>query len=199
MYRAIVLLGLPGSGKGTQGRALGSLPTFASVSAGEVFRGVDAGTAQGREVLQYVERGELVPDDLAVPLCREHIEQRVAAGTFEPEAQTLILDGMPRTVGQAKQLTAFADVRQVLYLACDRRDELVDRLRRRATKEGRADDANERILRRRIEEQSQSLTPVLDAYGTKLIRRIDGCATVLRVLQEVATVLAELDDAGRLS
>src|SRR5689334_8384111 len=98
----LVLLGAPGSGKGTQGALLAGHFDVPHVSSGELLRGhVAAGTARGRQVRAFLARGDLVPDDLVVEVVRDAL---VSAGN----AHGYLLDGFPRTLAQAKRAFALA-------------------------------------------------------------------------------------------
>ena len=101
-YTTYLLFGAPGSGKGTQGRALGSIPRFFHCACGDVFRTIDTRTRIGRAFLEYSSRGELVPDDITVELWKARIEAAVDAHQFKPDIDVLVLDGIPRNAGQAE-------------------------------------------------------------------------------------------------
>ena len=101
-YTTYLLFGAPGSGKGTQGRSLGSIPRFFHCACGDVFRSIDTRTRLGRAFLEYSSRGELVPDDITVELWKARIDAAVDAHQFKPDIDVLILDGIPRNVGQAE-------------------------------------------------------------------------------------------------
>ncbi len=95
-YRSILLFGPPGSGKGTQGRILGSVPGFFHLSVGDVFRSIDIGSPQGKEVCQYTSQGKLVPDELTVRIWKKALDAYVALSTFKPREDLLVLDGIPQ-------------------------------------------------------------------------------------------------------
>src|SRR6188768_1802378 len=89
-FRTILIMGAPGSGKGTQGKVLGSVPRFHHLACGDVFRSLDTRTALGQKFVEYSSRGELVPDDLTVQLWRANIQQRVESHNFKPEIDFLV-------------------------------------------------------------------------------------------------------------
>jgi len=109
-FRTILILGAPGSGKGTQGKILGAIPRFHHLACGDVFRSLDTRTALGQKFVEYSSRGELVPDDVTVQLWRANIKQRVDGHIFKPEIDFLVLDGIPRNVEQAKNKEQYIDV-----------------------------------------------------------------------------------------
>src|SRR6266404_7008218 len=97
-FKTVLLFGAPGSGKGTQGKLLGVLPGFVHVACGEVFRSLDLTSEVGKVFLRFSSRGELVPDDFTAQLWREHLARLVRMGSFKPETDALVLDGIPRNV-----------------------------------------------------------------------------------------------------
>src|SRR5882724_3656178 len=107
--KSVLLFGAPGSGKGTQGKLLGTLPGFVHVACGEVFRSIDLTSEVGKVFLKYSSKGELVPDDFTVRLWNEHIAKLVQFGSLKPGSDTLVLDGIPRNVAQAEMLGAYID------------------------------------------------------------------------------------------
>ena len=197
-YRTLLFMGLPGTGKSTQGRVIGRLPTFVYVDAGEVFRGLDAAAERDREVLGYLQRGELVPDELAISIWIDHLQRLMQEGGFTPGPQTLIAGGMPRTLEQARRLADRLDVVRLFMLDCDDEAILVERLRRRADQEGRSDDENEAIVRARIDRHRQQLQPVLEHYPAERIARIDSGGSMVEVLQQIVHDLVTLSRAGEL-
>src|SRR6201997_4497697 len=122
LYRTYLLFGPPGSGKGTQGKALGSVPRFFHCACGEVFRSLDLRTPLGQKFVEYSSQGLLVPDDLTVELWRSKIGAQVLEGEYKPDIDALVLDGIPRNVNQAKLMEGLIDVRQVFHLSCPNRE-----------------------------------------------------------------------------
>src|SRR5437773_3687592 len=95
-YKTFILFGAPGSGKGTQGKTLGSIPRFFHCPCGDVFRSIDTRTEVGKAFLEYSSKGQLVPDEITVELWKEAIDAAVEAHKFKPDIDTLVLDGIPR-------------------------------------------------------------------------------------------------------
>jgi adenylate kinase len=188
-YRTLLLFGAPGSGKGTQGKILGTIPNFFHLSCGEAFRNLTIENEIGRTFLEYSSRGQLVPDEPTVRLWRENIDAVTKAGRFRPELDTLVLDGIPRNVQQAQMLKDTLDVRAVLNLICADLNKLVERLQRRALHENRLDDANLEVIRERLETHERETRPVLDFYGAGVIYKIDSNQPPQRVLRDILNVV----------
>jgi adenylate kinase len=191
-YRTYLIVGAPGSGKGTQGKILGAIPRFYHCACGDVFRTLDTRTELGQAFVEYSSRGQLVPDDLTVKLWRARIGDHVRAHVFKPDIDLLVLDGIPRNVNQAKIMEEVIEVKKVFHLACPDRAALVARLRKRALKDNRFDDASEEVIRRRLETYEQESKPVLDYYGSGLIKEIDATQPPVKVIFEILdTILNE--------
>jgi adenylate kinase len=192
-YRTILLFGAPGSGKGTQGKILGTIPHFFHCACGDVFRNLRIDNEIGRIFVQYSSRGELVPDDATIRLWKNSIQGSQSLGHFHPEKDTLVLDGIPRNVEQSKMLEESLEVRAVFNLTCSDFNKLVERLQRRALRENRLDDANLAVIRRRLETYETETHPVLDFYGPSLVHTIDSTQTPVNVLRDILRTIARLE------
>ncbi len=184
-YRTYLLLGAPGSGKGTQGKILGTIPRFFHLSMGDVFRALDTRTVVGQKFLDFSSRGQLVPDELTMDLLRAHIGHLVGIHSFKPDIDSLVLDGVPRNVRQAEIMRDMIDVKKVFHLSCPDREQLVMRIRKRALKENRFDDANEETIRTRLATYDAESRPLLDFYGPKMVCSIDGLQTPVKALHDI--------------
>lgn len=184
-YRTYLIFGAPGAGKGTQGKILGAIPRFFHLACGDVFRSLDTRTPIGQAFLEYSSKGQLVPDEITVKLWMARIADTVGAHTFKPDLDSLVLDGIPRNVEQAKIMLDMIEVRRVFHLSCADRDALVSRLKKRALKENRFDDANEEVIRRRLLTYEAESRPVLDFYGPDLVKEIDATQPPVRVALEI--------------
>ena len=184
-YRTYLLFGAPGSGKGTQGKAMGSVPRFFHCACGDVFRSMDTRSKVGQAFIYYSSRGELVPDEISIELWKEFITSAVDANRFKPALDVLVLDGIPRNLAQARLMESLIEVIKVFHLSCPDRGKLVERLRKRAIKENRLDDANETVIRKRLETYETETKPVLDCYRPELIHTIDATQSPARVLWEI--------------
>jgi adenylate kinase len=184
----MLLLGAPGSGKGTQGTRLAERYHAPHVSTGDLLRAqVAEGTELGRQAQPYMERGDLVPDELILGM--------VLDGVLGPDSPpSYVLDGFPRTVAQAKaayeQAVASDRVLDAVVCLDIDHDELLARIEQRGQDSGRVDDAAQTVLHR-IEEYEQKTLPLLDYYGGRdILIRIDAVGDVDDV---TARIVAALD------
>ena len=183
----IVLLGAPGSGKGTQGDLLAAHFGVPHVSSGELLREhVASGTDLGRQVAYFLSRGELVPDDLVLAAVADALNGAFEAGGY-------VLDGIPRTLAQAERAYALAKpagllADAVIYL--DVPDDVArERLAGRA-ETGRVDDADPAVIERRLQVFHADTRPLLDFYRERgLLRTIDAVQSVEAVSAAILEVL----------
>jgi len=184
-YNTFLLFGAPGSGKGTQGKTLGTIPRFYHCACGDVFRSIDTRTNVGKAFLEYSGKGQLVPDEVTVELWKEAIDAAVDAHKFKPDIDILVLDGIPRNVAQAKIMEHMIDVKKVFHLSCPNRDTLFYRLKKRALKDNRLDDANEEVIQRRLHIYEQDSKPVLEYYSKGKVVAIDATQPPAKVLLDI--------------
>lgn len=184
-YRCGLLFGAPGVGKGTQGELLGAEEGFVHLATGDIFRSLDRESDPGKKFLEYSSRGELVPDDLTIELWRGHVRDMIAGGAYDPQNDLLILDGMPRSVNQARMLDDLIDPIIIIHLVAPDLDEMVHRMRLRAEKQGRHDDADESVIRRRFEVYEAETAPVLHHYDESIIAAVDGLGTIDEVHERI--------------
>ena len=192
-FRTILLFGSPGAGKGTQGKILGALPNYLHISSGDLFRNLRIQNPIGQTFLDYASKGKLVPDEPTMSLWHDDIENRIRNGIFDPNTDTLLLDGIPRNPTQAKLLDDRLNVVGLLNLFCKDLDIMVERLQARALRQNRLDDANLDTIRNRLEIYEAETRPVLNHYGDSLVHTIDSTQTPVRVLRDVLEVLAKLE------
>jgi adenylate kinase len=182
---AFIFLGAPGSGKGTQGKVLGTVPRFFHCACGDVFRSLDTRTALGRQFVHYSSRGELVPDELTIELWKAQIDNWSETHIYKPDIDFLVLDGIPRNVRQAEILERHIDVLQVFHLSCPNRDELARRMRKRALKDNRIDDASDRVIDQRIATYEAETKPIIAFYPADRVTTIDATEPPVKVLSEI--------------
>jgi len=179
----IVILGPPGSGKGTQAALLRDQLGVVHISTGVLLReAVEQQTTLGRKAKSFMDAGDLVPDDLVLGLIEERLGQPDVARGF-------ILDGYPRNLAQAEALDSVLDrVGQPVDIAVSvtvNEGEIVDRLSRRAVEEGRSDDTED-VIRNRLRVYSKQTAPVAGHYaGRGQLREVDGMGSVEEVNQRM--------------
>lgn len=183
----IVLLGAPGSGKGTQAALLVEALDLPHISTGELLRAaVKAGTLLGQKAKAVIDRGELVSDDIMLGLLEERLSEADAETGF-------ILDGYPRNLAQAEALDELLErlgqpVDEALQIDIDI-EMVVERIAKRAAEEGRSDDTEE-VVRNRMDVYEEQTAPVVEYYARKgLLSRVLGEGTIEEVFQRIRGVL----------
>ena len=182
----LILMGPPGSGKGTQGEILADAWQVPKIAPGDIFRAeIKQGTELGLKVKSYSDSGRLVPDAVVIEV--------IAARLRQPDTLTgWILDGFPRTVAQAEALdTLLAELNQpydsVINLNVPDQF-LIDRLKVRAIDQGRADDTEE-VITNRLEEYNAKTRPLLEFYKSH-VNQIDGTPSMPEVTETIKKFFA---------
>lgn len=191
-FKTILLFGAPGAGKGTQGELIGNVPGFLHMSTGDMFRSLDRKSELGQTIESYSSKGELVPDELTIELWQRYMNELIEKGQFTPNNELLILDGIPRTCEQAKLMEPLIDVLAVVHLAASDSEAMIQRLRQRALQQKRNDDADEDVIRNRLEIYERDTRPVLNSYDTSLVHDIDALDTMAMVMMNVMRVVAPI-------
>lgn len=183
--KRLVMLGAPGSGKGTQATILAEALGIPSISTGEMLReAVAAGTELGQTVESIMASGKLVDDETMAAV----VEDRLATADA---LEGFILDGYPRTLGQADTLAEILERRgwsldSVVYIEVPETELVVRALARK-----RADDKEE-VIRQRLEVYRQQTQPLIDHYrAAALLREIDGHQTIEGVAKSIVDALGE--------
>lgn len=183
----IVLLGAPGSGKGTQGEALARHLGVRHIASGELLRAlVASGSELGREVAERTARGDLVPDDLVLGIVAEAVAEAAESGGY-------ILDGFPRTRAQAERAHDLVHARGIeadaaVYLALDD-DVARQRIGNRAG--GRVDDSDGSVIDHRLQVFHDNMRPILDFYEEQgMLVTVDAAQPVDTVTETILAALA---------
>ena len=186
-------MGPPGAGKGTQARYVAEHFKIPAISTGDIFRAnVTQGTPLGVEAKRYMDAGEYVPDEVTNLMVRNRIDEADAVAGF-------LLDGYPRTLAQVEELdgmVAFTghSLDAVIVLTADR-EEIVERLLRRAETEGRADDTED-VIRRRQEVYAEETEPLIALYRERgLTHEVDGMGEVDEVTARIFDSLNGVDES----
>ena len=186
--RRLLLLGPPGAGKGTQAQRLMKRLEIPQVSTGDMLRAaVAARSAVGKQAQSFMDAGKLVPDEVVIGVAEQRLGQ--------PDAkQGFILDGFPRTAGQAEALD-----RMLPRLGCSlercvalivNEEELVKRLLERAKLESRSDD-NEQTIRTRMQVYKESTAPLIAYYRARgVLVEVNGEGSVDQVSKRIEQALA---------
>ena len=185
----IVLFGPPGAGKGTQAEVLKVKYQLVHISTGDVFRyNIKNQTQLGTLAKSYMDKGHLVPDGVTIKMLNAEVEKN-------PEANGFVFDGFPRTAAQAEALATLMEekssqINAMVALEVD--DEiLVGRLLERGKTSGRADDADEAIIRERVAEYYRKTDILKDFYKAKdRYFGVNGVGTI----QEITARLSEVFD-----
>jgi adenylate kinase len=193
-FKSILLFGAPGSGKGTQGKILGSIPGFYHSATGNIFRSLDLQSEMGRIFWEYAGKGKLVPDEITIKLWKQYIKGMEMINQFHPDSEILVLDGIPRNLKQAELLDDTIDVVKVIHLMCSDMNKMIERLRRRALRENRFDDASDEVIRRRFEVYDRDTRPVLNHYPADRIVHVEATMSQIRVLRNLIDFLVPLKE-----
>ena len=187
----LVLFGPPGAGKGTQANFLKEKYDLVHISTGDVFRyNIKNETALGMLAKSYMDKGELVPDEVTIDMLNAEVDKNTDANGF-------IFDGFPRTNAQAESLDVLMEskdsqINAMIALEVD--DEiLVQRLLERGKTSGRADDADETVIRRRIKEYYDK-TAVLKEFYTAQDKYfgVDGVGSIEEITERLSAVIDSL-------
>ncbi len=187
----IILFGPPGAGKGTQAARIVERFGLVHLSTGDILRQAIADqTEKGVEAKKFIDRGELVPDEMVVGI----IEEKIAGHC---DAKGFIFDGFPRTQPQAERLDAMLEKRgqaisgMVMLEVPD--EEVVARLQRRASIEGRKDDQDESVIRNRLSVYKETTAPVAAYYEKKgKLQQINGVGAVEELTSQLIDLLGRL-------
>jgi adenylate kinase len=187
----ILLLGVQGSGKGTQAKRIAAEYEIPHVATGDMFRAAVAARSElGRRVAPILERGELVPDELTIALIRERLSEEDARNGF-------VLDGFPRTLAQASALDEMlAEEGRGLDVVLELQvsDEVaVERMLSRAQLEGRLDDTPEAIARR-LAIYHEETEPIVEHYRARgIVVGLHGERTIDEVFAEIQQTLEAVE------
>ncbi|MGM0636188.1 MAG: adenylate kinase [Bacteroidota bacterium] len=188
----IVLFGPPGAGKGTQAEILKEKYSLVHISTGDVFRfNIKNETELGKTAKSYIDKGALVPDEVTINMLSAEVDKHIKT------AKGFIFDGFPRTEAQANALKVLLDEKSTqvnAMIALEVDDEvLVKRLLERGKVSGRADDADESVIRNRIKVYYQE-TAILKEYYKKQDKYfgVDGVGSIEEITQRISRIIDQL-------
>lgn len=179
MYNAIVVVGPPGSGKGTQAELISKNFGYKHFSTGDIFRALDRKSELGKKVFSLIDTGHLVPPELTVKITMDYIQKNAN------EDEIIILDGFPRNVPQAKAAEGKIKVIKVLAFVGDL-NVFKQRLLKRG--QGRTDDTKE-VIENRFKVYKRETEPMLNYYNSKIVNKINAEPSVEDIYKEVEKVL----------
>jgi len=185
----VILFGPPGAGKGTQAAKLVGLLKVPHISTGDMFRyHIKNQTSLGKKVKEYTTQGLLVPDEVTIAMVQERLSQPdIKAG--------YLLDGFPRSLPQAKELEQILKlsnlpISHVINIQVPE-EEVRTRLAKRATIEGRPDDADPKVIQKRIDTYKSQSEPCLVYYRPQgLVRDIEGIGTIDEVFSRIQKIFS---------
>jgi len=188
----LLIMGPPGSGKGTQAVRIADKMAIPAISTGDIFRyNVKELTELGQEAKTYIDAGDFVPDDVTNRMVADRLNQKDVANGF-------LLDGYPRTAGQVEALTKILQEKDdaltaVLVLEVPD-EEIIERLLARAQTEGRSDDTED-VIKHRLELYHQETSDLIEAYVEQgIVGRVDGTGAIdditERLLQTIYNIRA---------
>jgi adenylate kinase len=190
-YRAILLMGPPGAGKGTVSSFLNLAGAQVHLSTGEIFRHLSPETPQGKQIHSLLKAGALIPDEWVMEIWQQHVEGMIATSRFNPEEQDLLLDGIPRTVRQAQLLEESVELRHIIVLEAADPKELWRRIARRSTQQGRSDDQEE-AWKERYSLYQKETQAVLNHFPSSKISRFNALQKPLEVMRDILSKLTPL-------
>ena len=183
----VLLIGPPGAGKGTQATRIAEHFDLARIATGDLLREqVANGTELGKVAKEYMDKGDLVPDDIVIEMTRERMLEASGEGGY-------VLDGYPRTLAQAEAAYRWAMARGIpfdltLYFEIEE-DELLARLAGRAREEHRSDDAEETV-RHRLEVFANQTYPLVDYYQRRgILVRINAVGPIDAISEQIFATL----------
>ena len=192
-FRAILIFGPPGAGKGTLGTFLSSAgDRFCHLSTGEIFRGLSPESPAGRLYHNYAGKGLLLPDEATIQIWHHFVHGLIATNRYFPLQQLLLLDGIPRTKRQADLLDKYLQIERIILLEVKDTEQLVKRIQRRAVIEKRTDDLDPHILHTRMEVYQRDTLLLLEHYPKQLMSRFNAEQKPLEVLRDVLVSLSSL-------
>ncbi|MGB5377989.1 adenylate kinase [Muriicola sp.] len=187
----LVLFGKPGAGKGTQAGYLKEKYNLKHISTGDVFRyNIKNNTKLGQLAKSYMEKGELVPDEVTISMLKDEVEKN-------PDASGFIFDGFPRTAAQAEALDNFLESKDMKIhatIALEANDEvLIKRLLERGKDSGRPDDQDESKIRNRFEEYNLKTAPLKEYYeAQEKFHSVNGIGSIEDITERLTKVINTL-------
>ncbi len=183
--KIIVIFGAPGAGKGTQAKKIAEKFNFTHISTGDMLRNEVANkTELGLKAKKYMNKGELVPDNVIIAMVEKTISEL-------KNSQGIIFDGFPRTLTQAQNLDSMLNnnklkISNVLYLDVPE-NTLINRLKKRAEIENRKDDAQISVVENRIKVYNKKTAPIIEYYNkNNKVTKINGVGEINSIFDRIS-------------
>jgi adenylate kinase len=187
MNRGILLFGYPGSGKGTQGKILSMLPGFHHVAMGDILRALKAGHPLFEAVQGHVSKGNLVPDQLVMDLFAHYLNELRL-----PEEDFVLVDGLPRNRPQVELLNRVVNIIKIFKLSVYDEQLVINRMRRRAQAQNRADDASDVVIQHRLDVYKRETEVAVTAYPGTILTRIQANQPIFDVHADIIAALGKM-------
>jgi adenylate kinase len=192
LYKSVLIYGPPGVGKGTVCKCLSISNGIIHISTGEIFREIDPNTKMGKMVKEYLDQGNLIPDDMTVDIWHEFVEDKIKFKEYDPSKQYLLLDGIPRTLKQASLLEKYIKVEYIIVLDMEDKSKLIKRMKNRALIENRGDDLKDEILEKRVNIYLNDTIKLLKHYPNDIIFHFNSDQKKLEVIRDVLIKFASI-------
>ena len=179
MQKAILVVGPPGAGKGTQAKMIAKKFGYKHISTGEILRGLDRNTKLGKKVFAIIDKGNFVPAKTTVDIVLKYFKENIKS------TDIILLDGFPRNMVQAKLIEGKIKIIKVIAFT-GRNSVFKERLMKRG--QGRADDTKE-VINHRFEVYKRETEPLLKHYGAQIIHKINAEPSIKDIFREVEKVI----------
>lgn len=195
-FSSILLFGPPGSGKGMLGQLLAKSGTQYHLSSGAIFRNLATYSPAGKLYYSYASKNQLLPDEAMVEIWKYYVQGLIATNCYYPESQDLLLEGIPRTLGQAKLLEDFLEVRHIIVLDIQEKEELFRRAKVQAWEERKEPSLDYKLHSERLALYQANEEEILSHYPKRLISRIDAHQKPLEIVRDVLVRLSHVLSKG---